>query len=147
MTNDGLHLKIKTLDISGNAVKGLPIELYTMVNLKTLHATRCNIQRCDLFVYLHLRSKIGYCQDILIFGNTSSKYNDAIYIYIFMYMFIQITFINMHVCICLHIYAYSHVLVNMLVYSYIYIYIYIYVYTCMYIHIYIYICTFISIYI
>lgn len=45
MTVDGLHLKMKTLDISGNAVKGLPVELYSMINLKTLHATRCNIQR------------------------------------------------------------------------------------------------------
>ena len=37
--------KIKTIDVSGNQVKGLPVEIYSMVNLKTLHASRCGIQR------------------------------------------------------------------------------------------------------
>lgn len=45
MTINGLHLKLKTVDISGNAVKILPVEIYTMINLKILHASRCNIQR------------------------------------------------------------------------------------------------------
>ena len=41
----GLHLVIRTLDVSGNSVKGLPVEIYTMINLKILHASRCSIQR------------------------------------------------------------------------------------------------------
>lgn len=45
MTADGLHLVIKTIDVSGNSVKGLPVEFYTMVQLKILHASRCSIQR------------------------------------------------------------------------------------------------------
>ena len=36
---------IKTIDISGNAVRALPVEIYSMVNLKILHASRCNVQR------------------------------------------------------------------------------------------------------
>ena len=42
---ENLHLKIKTLDVSGNQVKSLAVEIYAMVNLKTLHASRCGIQR------------------------------------------------------------------------------------------------------
>lgn len=42
---ENLHLKIKTLDVSGNQVKSLAVEIYTMINLKTLHASRCGIQR------------------------------------------------------------------------------------------------------
>lgn len=45
MTVDGLNLSIKTIDVSGNAVKALPVEFYTMVHLKILHASRCSIQR------------------------------------------------------------------------------------------------------
>ena len=45
LTADGLHLAIKTIDISGNAVKALPVEFYSMINLKILHASRCSIQR------------------------------------------------------------------------------------------------------
>ena len=42
---ENLHLKIKSIDVSGNQVKGLPVEIYTFVNMKTLHASRCGIQR------------------------------------------------------------------------------------------------------
>ena len=42
---ENLMPKIKTIDVSGNQVKGLPVEIYSMTNLKTLHASRCGIQR------------------------------------------------------------------------------------------------------
>ena len=38
-------MSLKTIDISGNAVKALPVEFYAMVHLKILHASRCSIQR------------------------------------------------------------------------------------------------------
>ena len=44
LRDDNLHLKI--LDVSGNELKELPMEISTsMINLKTLHASRCSIQR------------------------------------------------------------------------------------------------------
>ena len=44
LRDDNLHLKI--LDVSGNQLTELPMEISTsMINLKTLHASRCGIQR------------------------------------------------------------------------------------------------------
>lgn len=40
-----LQQKIRTLDVSGNQLKALPVEIITLVNLKTLHVSRCGIQR------------------------------------------------------------------------------------------------------
>lgn len=45
LTHDGLNLKLKNIDISGNILKAIPVELYMMANLKVFHASRCNIQR------------------------------------------------------------------------------------------------------
>lgn len=45
LLNDNLHVKLKTLDISGNPIKAFPVEIYNMVNLKTLTASRCSMQR------------------------------------------------------------------------------------------------------
>jgi len=42
---DGVNMKLKTLDISGNPIKALPVEVYSMVNLKTLTSSRCSLQR------------------------------------------------------------------------------------------------------
>ena len=42
---DGTFVKIKTLDISENMLKTLPNEIFSMVNTKTLIASRCNLQR------------------------------------------------------------------------------------------------------
>lgn len=42
---DGLLPKLKSLDISGNAIKSLPGEISMMANLKSLHAARCSLQR------------------------------------------------------------------------------------------------------
>lgn len=36
---------MKTIDISGNAVKALPVEIYSMIQLRILHGSRCSIQR------------------------------------------------------------------------------------------------------
>jgi Leucine-rich repeat (LRR) protein len=41
----GLVDKLKTLDISGNTLKYLPADILHMLQLKVLHAARCNIQR------------------------------------------------------------------------------------------------------
>jgi Leucine-rich repeat (LRR) protein len=43
--SQGLVERIKTLDISGNTLKYLPAEILSMLILKVLHASRCNIQR------------------------------------------------------------------------------------------------------
>ena len=45
ISQDGLLPKLKSLDISGNAIKGLPGELNMMTNLKSLHAARSTLQR------------------------------------------------------------------------------------------------------
>jgi hypothetical protein len=86
MTVDGLHLKIKTLDISGNAVKGLPIEIYTMVNLKTLHTTRCNIQRFD---YIYIYAPIDVCMYIYICTFGYMYTYKCIYKYISMHTYVN----------------------------------------------------------
>jgi len=43
--DEELQQKIKTLDVSGNQMKTLPGEVNTLENMKTLHASRCGIQR------------------------------------------------------------------------------------------------------
>jgi len=45
LQTQGLVAKLKTLDISGNTLKYLPAEILSMMLLKVLHASRCNIQR------------------------------------------------------------------------------------------------------
>jgi len=43
--NENLALRLKSLDISNNEIKGLPSELQALVILKTLKASSCSIQR------------------------------------------------------------------------------------------------------
>jgi Leucine-rich repeat (LRR) protein len=43
--NDGLNIKIKVLNISGNTIKSLPVEVFSLTNLKTMQASRCSLQR------------------------------------------------------------------------------------------------------
>lgn len=45
LQTQGLVSKLKTLDISGNTLKYLPAEILSMMWMKVLHASRCNIQR------------------------------------------------------------------------------------------------------
>lgn len=45
LVSDGLHEKIRTLDISGNNLKAIPVEIHALVNLKNFHASRCSMQR------------------------------------------------------------------------------------------------------
>lgn len=45
LLSHGLTTRLKTLDISGNILKSMPAEIYDMELLKTLHVSRCNIQR------------------------------------------------------------------------------------------------------
>mmetsp|Transcript_238 Transcript_238/g.487 ORF Transcript_238/g.487 Transcript_238/m.487 type:complete len:277 (+) Transcript_238:120-950(+) len=44
LTADALAPKLKTLDISGNQLKALPVEIYLLSNLKSLFASNCSIQ-------------------------------------------------------------------------------------------------------
>lgn len=46
ISQDGMLHKLKNVDISGNAIKGLPAEVNAMTNLKSLSASRCSLQRC-----------------------------------------------------------------------------------------------------
>ena len=55
ISQDGILPKLKSLDLSGNHVKSLPAEINMMINLKSLHAARCNLQRTvDLTVLVRL---------------------------------------------------------------------------------------------
>lgn len=40
----GMVTKLKTLDLSGNSFKTIPIEVYGLINLKSLFLTSCSIQ-------------------------------------------------------------------------------------------------------
>jgi len=44
LNSEALIPKVKTLDLSGNTLKALPVEVYSLVNLKSLFATRCSLQ-------------------------------------------------------------------------------------------------------
>ena len=45
LETQGIAERLKTIDVSGNKLKYLPREILSMSNLKTLNASRCNIQR------------------------------------------------------------------------------------------------------
>jgi Leucine-rich repeat (LRR) protein len=57
IASSGLIERLKTLDISGNTLKTLPPEIYDMMNLKTLHCSRCNVQYThDLSALMRLQT-------------------------------------------------------------------------------------------
>lgn len=44
LSSTGLINRLRTLDLSGNPLKAVPVEVYQLVNLKSLFLTGCNIQ-------------------------------------------------------------------------------------------------------
>lgn len=44
LNSPALVSKLRTLDISGNVLKAIPVEVYQLVNLKTLIVSKCSVQ-------------------------------------------------------------------------------------------------------
>lgn len=57
--------KIKSLDISGNALKMIPVQVYQLSNVKTLLANGCSIQYTNSLEALTKLTKLGLDHNIL----------------------------------------------------------------------------------
>jgi Leucine-rich repeat (LRR) protein len=68
---DELNLKIKILDISENNLKTLPVEIYSMLNIKTIHSRKCILQKISNLDHLIKLTQIDFENNDLEAGSLS----------------------------------------------------------------------------
>lgn len=65
-------MKIKILDISDNYLKTLPIEIYSMLNLKTIHSKKCILQKISNLDHLLKLTTIDFENNDLEVGSLAT---------------------------------------------------------------------------